>query len=99
MTANDSASSPRVRHDAAAHRFEIPLAGALAHLDYATDGETIELTHTFVPPELRGRGLAELLVRAALTWIRAEKKRVVPSCSYVATFVERHTEFRDLLAQ
>jgi hypothetical protein len=99
MTPSDPADPPPVRHHAAAHRFEITLAGAFAHLDYEVTDGTIEMTHTFVPPELRGRGLAELLVRAALAWVRVEKKRVVPSCSYVATFLERHAEFRDLRAE
>ncbi len=88
-----------MRHDAAAQRFEITLAGALAHLDYTVAGGVIEMTHTFVPPELRGRGLAELLVRAALAWARAGKQRVVPSCAYVAAVIERHAEFKDLVAQ
>ncbi|MBC8040865.1 MAG: N-acetyltransferase, partial [Opitutaceae bacterium] len=30
---------------------------------------------------------------------RANKLRVVPACSYVASFIERHREFADLLAQ
>jgi predicted GNAT family acetyltransferase len=56
------------------------------------------MTHTFVPGELRGRGLAEQLVRAALEHARAEKLRVVPACSYVAKYIERHPEYRALLA-
>lgn len=55
-------------------------------------------THTLVPPELRGRGVAEKLVRAALAEARARGCRVVPQCSYVARFIERHAEYQDLLA-
>jgi predicted GNAT family acetyltransferase len=54
-------------------------------------------THTVVPPELRGRGIAEALVRAALADARAAGRKVVPACSYVARFMERHREFGDLL--
>ena len=91
-------AQPAVQHDEANRRFILPLDGHLAHADYTLEGDRIVLTHTFVPPELRGRGLAEHLVRAALAHARQHKIRVVPACAYVATFIERHPEFRDLLA-
>ena len=87
-----------VGHNAAANRFEALVDGHLAVAEYQLDGDRMIFTHTFVPPELRGRGIAEKLVRPALGWARAEKRRVVPACSYVATFIERNLEFRDLLA-
>ena len=86
-----------VRHHAAANRFESEVDGNLAIAEYQLDGERMIITHTFVPPELRGRGIAEKLVRPALAWARAKNRRVVPACSYVAAFIERHAEFRDLL--
>jgi predicted GNAT family acetyltransferase len=89
---------PIVRHDTAAQRFEIVLGDHRAGVDYVIDGGSVIFTHTFVPPELRGRGVAEILVRAALDWARQERKRVVPACSYVAKFIERHPDYRDLLA-
>jgi predicted GNAT family acetyltransferase len=91
-------SGPTVRHDAAASRYEIKLAGGAALAEYILDGPRLVLTRTFVPPALRGRGLAELLVRAALHDARAHGRRVVPQCSYVAAFIARHPEFQDLLA-
>jgi len=91
-------SQPVVGHDEASTRFIISTDGHLAHADYTLEGGRIVFTHTSVPPELRGRGLAEHLVRAALAHARLHKLRVVPACSYVATFIERHREFRDLLA-
>jgi len=91
-------SQPVVGHDEAGRRFIISTGGRLAHADYMIEGGSIVFTHTFVPPELRGRGLAEHLVRAALAHARLQKLRVVPVCPYVAAFIERHREFRDLLA-
>ena len=86
-----------VRHNAAASRFEATVEGHLAIADYTlADGRMI-FTHTFVPPELRGRGIAEKLVRAGLDFVRAEAHRVVPQCSYVAVFIRRHPEFQSLL--
>ena len=95
---NQSPSTPvNVRHNAAARRFEAEVDGRLAVAYYELDGERVVLTHTFVPPELRGRGLAEKLVRAALDWARAERRRVEPACSYVAAFIRRHPEFGPLV--
>jgi predicted GNAT family acetyltransferase len=87
---------PEVRHNTAEHRFEMHVEGRLCEADYdLRDGE-ITFTHTYVPPELRGRGIAEKLVRAALEYAQAERLRVIPACSYVATFIRRHREFVSL---
>lgn len=86
-----------VRHNREEHRFEAQVDGHLAVADYTLDGERMIFTHTFVPPELRGRGFAEKLVRAGLDFARAEKRRVVPACSYVAVFIERNPEFKALV--
>lgn len=87
-----------VTHNAAANRYEAVVDGHLSICEYEqTDGRMV-FTHTVVPGELRGRGIAEKLVRAALADARAAGKKVVPACSYVAKFIERHKEFADLLA-
>jgi predicted GNAT family acetyltransferase len=89
--------SPPVRHNAAASRFEVDVDGHLAVADYVVAGDQMIFTHTFVPPALRGRGIAEALVRPALEEARRTGRRVVPQCSYVARFIERHAEFRELV--
>ena len=88
-----------VRHDESAQSWIAEIDGHLAHADYILEGDRMVFTHTFVTPELRGRGLAEQLVRPALAHARERNLRVVPACSYVATFITRHPEFHPLLAQ
>ncbi|MEN9677800.1 MAG: hypothetical protein RIS76_3696 [Verrucomicrobiota bacterium] len=68
----------------------------MALAEYHLEGGRMALTHTFVPPELRGRGLAERVVRAALEHARTLGLRVVPQCSYVDSFLRRHPELADL---
>ncbi len=88
-----------VRHRVAEHRFELGPGERPSVADYRlADGRMI-LTHTFVPPELRDKGVAERLVTAALEHARAEGLKVVPQCSYVETFLRRHPEFADLRAE
>jgi predicted GNAT family acetyltransferase len=93
-----SADDQPVRHNPAARRFEAEVGAHLAVAEYALADGRMTFTHTFVPPELRGRGLAEKLVRAGLDLARSEGRRVVPQCSYVATFISRHPEYQDLVA-
>ncbi|HWA28189.1 MAG TPA: GNAT family N-acetyltransferase [Lacunisphaera sp.] len=85
-----------VQHNPGANRYEAVVDGHLSVCEYVLDGSRMIFTHTFVPPELRGRGVAEALVRAALAEARAARRQVVPACSYVAKFIERHQEFVDL---
>ena len=86
-------------HNPSASRFETTVDGHLSVAEYERDGPRIVFMHTLVPPELRGRGIAEKLVRAALAYARTQGLKVVPACSYVAKFIERHQEYRDLVAK
>lgn len=49
-------------------------------------------------PGHRKKGLAGRLVGHALREARAEGLQVDPVCPYVATFINRHPEYADLLA-
>lgn len=88
----------QVTHNAAARRYEAVVDGHLSICEYERADGRMVFTHTVVPGELRGRGIAEKLVRAALADARAGGSKVVPACSYVAKFIERHKEYQDLLA-
>lgn len=82
-----------VRHDAAGQRFVSTVDGYDAFLRYRdVDERTVDFVSTFSPPELRGRGLAEKVVRAALAWAEAEGKEVIPTCSYVKKLLDRDRE-------
>ena len=87
------------RHNELMHQYELPLEGKMALLKYVErkDG-TLVFTHTFVPPELRGRDLAARLTRYALEDARRQGKKIVPQCSYAVTFLERNKEYSDLVA-
>ena len=86
-----------VHHKPALQRFEVDLGGQLGVLDYRLQGARMEILHTGVPRELEGRGIAARLVQAALAHARAEGLKVLPSCSYVASYIRRHPESADLL--
>ena len=67
-------------------------------LDYDLSGGRVVFTHTGVPPAYRGQGLAAQLVEAGLQWAREQGLKVVPACSYVHVYIQRHPEWQNLVA-
>jgi predicted GNAT family acetyltransferase len=89
---------PFVTHDASSRRFEIRTGDdTVAFLSYTCDGDQIILEHTHVPNELRGKGIAANLARAALEEAGQRRWSVIPRCSYVAGFIKRNPQFGDLV--
>jgi predicted GNAT family acetyltransferase len=87
-----------VEHNESESRFEARVEGHLCVADYRRIGDTLHMTHTFVPPPLEGRGIAAALVGVALAHARAEGLKVVPHCSYVRRYMQRRPESQDLIA-
>ena len=85
-----------VRDNPAEHRFEIEQDGAVAFTSYERRGPAIVFLHTEVPQALAGRGIASRLVGQALVQVRGRGLKVVPECSFVASYMERHPETHDL---
>lgn len=69
--------------------FELTVDGQRCLLEYVADGDRLIATHTYVPPPLRGRGLAEQLVIALLQYCREQGLRLRPQCSYVEAWLRR----------
>ncbi len=90
--------SQPIQHQTAGNRFTCIVDDHEAELAYARADGRLDLRHTRVPDAIGGRGIAGDLVRAALDYARAEGLGVVPTCSYVASYIERHPEYEDLLA-
>lgn len=85
-------------HDRNGRRFATRVDGVEAHLDYELAGTTMTITHTIVPPEIGGRGIAGQLVAAAFEAARTQGWKVRPQCSYAAAWVRKHPEVADLIA-
>ena len=86
-----------VEDDPELHAFVIRYEGQRALVAYRKREGTIIYTHTEVPAELEGHGIAGRLAKHALDYARANGLRVVPQCPYVAAYIERHPEYRDLV--
>jgi len=87
-----------VSNNEAEQRYEARVDGQLAVLAYQQDGDRIVYTHTKVPEELEGHGIAGKLTRVALDDARTQRRAVVPRCPYVADYIQRHPEYQDLVS-
>lgn len=81
-----------------AYRAQVPGARRQAELEWEARGTTRIATHTYVPPEARGKGIAGALVEALIADARDRGFRIFPQCSYVAKAFSQHPEWADLLA-
>lgn len=87
-----------IRHEAAARRYVAAVGRESAVLEYEPmEGGTWDLRRTYVPEEHRRRGIASQLVRFALEEAVANGRKIIPSCWFVADFIEEHPRYRDLL--
>jgi len=89
-----------VRDDAEQHRFQaVDGSGAVAGFAaYERDGSVVTFTHTVVEDAFEGHGVGSRLVATALDSARADGLRVVAQCPFVAAYVDKHPDYRDLLA-
>lgn len=70
----------------------------VAEITFPTVFENVvDIDHTFVDPSLRGQGVADLLMRAAVADIRAKGLSARTSCPYAEKWFFKHQEYSDLL--
>ncbi|MFE0747775.1 GNAT family N-acetyltransferase [Gordonia sp. NPDC058843] len=95
----------RIEHSPAQERYEAILVAdpsspaedeVVGYVDYVSEPYQVVVTHTVIREQFSGHGYAGQLVRAVLEDIRRDGKQVVPVCSYVQRFIERHPEFADM---
>lgn len=80
-----------------AQRFEAQLGAEQAVADYHLKNGVIIFTHTEVPELMEGKGVAGKLIKTALDAAQKEHYQVVPLCPFVAAYIKRHSEYRDLV--
>lgn len=85
-----------VINNTAEKRFEVNLGDKYAIMEYMLHGQNMIFTHTEVPPEFEGRGIAGQMAKFALDYSRSQGYRVQPLCPYVKSYVQRHKEYHDI---
>ena len=87
----------KIRNDEALSHLEVSVEGGVGVLRYQVSRDTMWLLHVQVPPEAQGHGVASELTRTALELARERSLKVVPVCSFVATYIRRHPEYLAML--
>ena len=84
-----------ISHDQDARRFTTEVDGRRAELDYTVAGAVMTITHTRVPREIGGRGIAAELMRAALKFAGERSLSIDPACSYAAAYMRKVAQTAD----
>lgn len=80
-------------------RFEALLDDrVVGYSQYRLRERAIEFLHTEVADVAEGMGVGSRLVRGALDAAREDGLRVVPRCPFVASYIDGHPEYADLVA-
>ena len=95
-----SDNTTRIENNKEKQQYEIQLDnGQLAVLTYQQTGDRITYLHTGVPPAFEGHGLAAALAHTALEDARSAHLTVIPSCPFVARYIEHHPDYQPLIAK
>lgn len=78
------------------NRFEVRLGDALAVIEYNIAGNNIIFTHTEVPVEFEGKGIAGKMAYAAMEYAKNSGMKVQALCPYVKNYVTKHPEYHDI---
>ncbi|RPH66783.1 MAG: N-acetyltransferase [Burkholderiales bacterium] len=96
---NEASTEDPIEHESDGRRgaFFIERDGRrVAELTYSRSEGVVIVDHTWVHPALRGGKAARRLVDAVVQWARAERVRLVPTCSYVRVVLARTPEYADV---
>lgn len=88
-----------INHCTETKRFEITIDEYTAYVAYESFAGGIDITHTLVPKPLEGKGLASALVKHVLEYAGELNLKVRPTCPFVKIYIERHPQYRSLIAE
>jgi len=91
-----SPATVEVRKDETTRLYEALIDGrVVGTLAYETTGARVSLTHSYVDPNQRHRGVASALARYALEDLGRSHNKVGIYCGFVADYVQGHPEWRE----
>jgi predicted GNAT family acetyltransferase len=80
------------------HRFELPIGGdAVAAVYYRIEDGRLVLTHTEVPTEYSGEGIATRLAQGTFDLLRRSGRKAVLKCPFMGNFFAKHPEYADIV--
>jgi hypothetical protein len=73
--------------------------GIISELRYSKkeNGEVLIIKHTETRTEYKGKGLAAILVKKSIDYVRENNIKIIPDCPYAKAYFSRHKEYVDVL--
>lgn len=88
-----------ITHNTSNNRFETVIDGITAYVEYEKFPGGLDLVHTIVPKPIGGKGVAADLVKHALDYAAQNGLKIIPTCSYIRVYVDRHKDAYGYLEQ
>ena len=79
------------------NRYEFHIGTEVPRVEYIKTRDKIYLTHTEVPPSLAGRGIGAKLIGLVLEDIKEKGLTLVPLCPFVALYLQRNPQWKQLV--
>lgn len=87
-----------IKHDVDKHLFYVKVKGGNAELKYDRHKDNyLVYKETVVPSESRHLGVGSALVEHALDFAKNRGLNVVPTCSFVASYINAHPQYKDIV--
>jgi predicted GNAT family acetyltransferase len=87
----------RLVDNQAEHHYELWVGDErVGTIKYSTLPDAIVLIHTEVDPAFEGKGFGSRLVHDALADVRSRGLKIVPLCSFVRSYLQRHPDEADV---
>ena len=87
-------------HNSDQHRYEARVDGELAgFIQYRESVGLVNLFHTEVDDRFEGQGIGSRLAAGVLDFVRSEGATITPTCSFIRSYMKRHEDSHDLLAE
>lgn len=89
-----------VRDNPTESRFEVLTDDTVAgYAEYTVSDGAMTLTHTVVDDAFAGQGLAKELAEGVLSQARERELSVVPTCSFMASYIGKNQQWADLVPE
>ncbi len=80
-------------------RYEMDVNGDTVFANVKRDGDILHIKYVEAPESLRGTGAAGRFMQGLMEIVRAEGVKVIPICGYAASWLHRHADYHDLIAE
>lgn len=79
--------------------YELTVEGEHAgRVVFVEEDGVLVFTHTKIEEAFGGQGMGGLLAKGALDDVRTRGLKVVPECSFIKAWIDKHPDYADLVA-